>query len=92
MCTLNLAARLATSFHLVRVVSLIYPHVYSSLFSRKNLVRIWLFPTNQAAVALWVAASRPAAENELLTLVAPIPSDIRLPIDQMGVLALSPDG
>ncbi|MCZ6616767.1 MAG: protein kinase [Gammaproteobacteria bacterium] len=45
-----------------------------------------------AAFSLWKASSGPAEESELLTLVAPIPDDLRLPADQMGIMALSPDG
>jgi serine/threonine-protein kinase len=45
-----------------------------------------------AAAALWQTFSGPAHETELLTLVAPIPDDLRVPADQMGVMALSPDG
>ncbi|MEE8411488.1 MAG: protein kinase [Acidobacteriota bacterium] len=44
------------------------------------------------AFSLWRGSSGPANEGELLTLVAPIPSDLRLPVDQTGILALSPDG
>ena len=44
-----------------------------------------------AAVALWRAAPRPA-DPQLLTLVAPFPEPLRLPSDQMGVVALSRDG
>jgi len=46
-----------------------------------------------AAFSLWWASSGPVEKvPELLSLVAPIPSDLRLPVDQMGVMALSPDG
>ena len=44
-----------------------------------------------AAVAVWQATAKDA-ETELLTLVAPIPDDLRVPTDQEGVMALSPDG
>ncbi len=45
-----------------------------------------------AAYALWQAQATPAPESPLLTLVAPIPADLKIPSDQMGVLALAPDG
>jgi serine/threonine-protein kinase len=45
-----------------------------------------------AAVSLWRGSSGPAGNRELLTLVAPIAGDLRLPTDQMGIMALSPDG
>jgi len=45
-----------------------------------------------AGLALWRVSVRTAAPEELLSLVAPIPPELRLPTDQLGVLALSPDG
>ncbi len=45
-----------------------------------------------AAVSLWRAPGGSVDQKDLLTLVAPVPADLRLPADQMGILALSPDG
>jgi len=55
----------------------------------------WVLVTLLAVVAafsLWRASLGPTEETELLTLVAPIPDDLRLPADQMGIMALSPEG
>ncbi len=45
-----------------------------------------------AAFSLWRGSTGPADDRELLSLVAPIPNDLHLPGDQMGVMALSADG
>jgi serine/threonine-protein kinase len=45
-----------------------------------------------AAVLWWRGSTAPVEQSELLTLVAPIQDDLRLPSDQMGIMALSPDG
>jgi len=63
--------------------------------SRGSRVLPWVLVAALALVAafsLWRAPGGPAERNELLTLVAPIPADLRLPGDQMGIMALSPDG
>jgi len=55
----------------------------------------WVLVTLLAVVAafsLWRASIGPSGESELLTLVAPIPDNLRIPPDQMGIMALSPDG
>ena len=45
-----------------------------------------------AAVSFWTAPGRGTAKGELLTLGAPFPEELIVPDDQMGVMALSPDG
>ena len=63
--------------------------------SRGPRVLPWVLVTLLSVVAgfsLWRALTGPAEERELLTLVAPIPDDLRLPSDQMGIMTLSPDG
>jgi len=45
-----------------------------------------------ALLALWRTPGGEGGGDRLLTLVAPIPSTLRIPSDQMGVMALSPDG
>jgi Tol biopolymer transport system component len=44
------------------------------------------------AVTFWQAVGRGDAEGETLTLVAPFPDGAIVPDEQMGVMALSPDG
>jgi len=45
-----------------------------------------------AAGFAWQASRDEAVETELLTLEASFPDELSLPSDQMGILALSPDG
>jgi serine/threonine-protein kinase len=67
----------------------------AAVSSRGSRMLPWVLVTLLAAVAafaFWRASSGPAVEGELLTLFAPIPSDLQRPIIQEGVMALSPDG
>ncbi|TDI12091.1 MAG: serine/threonine-protein kinase, partial [Acidobacteria bacterium] len=45
-----------------------------------------------AALLLWGTWTGPVVESELVTLVAPFSDELRLPAEQMGIMALSPDG
>ncbi len=63
--------------------------------SRRSRTLPWILVALLSVVAvlsLWRVLTEPVEESPLLTLTAPIPAGLQLPFDQMGAMALSPDG